>query len=164
MIWTLRNGLGTIWKKGHFLGRTPYIVCPLQSRLLLGTKTKMTAATFTIVFCCCCWVFFCVGSHVGCWIGSRVVILLNHTRLSLSSLGQSLQMDAHASDLDDSLNQHRRGGKLLTMVLMFVGGHCYYCWQFHIWWAHVVNSCTVFIGLFPLFCDGVTVDFSSSLP
>jgi len=31
-------------------------------------------------------------------------------------------MAAHASDLGDSLNQCRRGGKRLTMVMMFVGG------------------------------------------
>jgi hypothetical protein len=31
-------------------------------------------------------------------------------------------MAAHASDLGDSLNQHHRGGKQNTMVMMFVGG------------------------------------------
>jgi hypothetical protein len=31
-------------------------------------------------------------------------------------------MAAHASDWGDSFNQRRRGGKRLTMVMMFVGG------------------------------------------
>ncbi len=39
-----------------------------------------------------------------------------------STLGQPLRMAAHALDWGDSLNQCRRGGKRLTMVMMFVGG------------------------------------------
>ena len=39
-----------------------------------------------------------------------------------STLGQPLQMAAHALDWGNSLNQCRRGGKRLTMVMMFVGG------------------------------------------
>ena len=31
-------------------------------------------------------------------------------------------MTAHALDWGDSLNQRRRGGKWVTMVMMFVGG------------------------------------------
>ena len=40
----------------------------------------------------------------------------------LTTLGQLLQMAAHASDWGDSLNQGRRGGNQVTMVMMFVGG------------------------------------------
>jgi hypothetical protein len=39
-----------------------------------------------------------------------------------SALGQPLRMAAHVLDWGDSLNQCRRGGKRLTMVMMFVGG------------------------------------------
>ncbi len=39
-----------------------------------------------------------------------------------STLGQPLRMAAYALDWGDSLNQCRRGGKRLTMVMMFVGG------------------------------------------
>jgi hypothetical protein len=41
---------------------------------------------------------------------------------SITALGQPLQMAAHASDWGNSLNQCRRGGKRVTMVMMFVGG------------------------------------------
>jgi hypothetical protein len=39
-----------------------------------------------------------------------------------STLGQPLWMATHASKWGDPLNQHRRGGKRYTMVMMFVGG------------------------------------------
>jgi hypothetical protein len=50
-----------------------------------------------------------------------MVILLNLTKPNISALGQPLQMAAHALDWGNSLNPHRRGGKRLTMVVMFVG-------------------------------------------
>ncbi len=67
-----------------------------------------------------------------------MVILTIHIKPSLSALGQPLQMAAHASDLGDSLNQCRMGGKWITMAMMFVGGlrwcsmefpHNSYCWK-----------------------------------
>jgi hypothetical protein len=39
-----------------------------------------------------------------------------------SALIQPLRMAAHALDWGDSSNQRRRGGKQLTMVMIFVGG------------------------------------------
>jgi hypothetical protein len=50
-----------------------------------------------------------------------MVILLNQTKPNVSALGQPLQMAAHMLDWGDSLNPHCRGGKQLTMVVMFVG-------------------------------------------
>ncbi len=42
-------------------------------------------------------------------------------QIILNPLGQPLRMAAHASDWGDSLNPHRRGGKRLTMLVMFAG-------------------------------------------
>ena len=41
---------------------------------------------------------------------------------SLSALGQPLRMAAHASDWGDPSNYCHRGGKRVTMVMMFAGG------------------------------------------
>ena len=46
---------------------------------------------------------------------------MNYTKPNVSPLGQPLWMAAHALDWGDSLNPRRRGGKQLTMVVMFVG-------------------------------------------
>ncbi len=48
-------------------------------------------------------------------------MLLNYTYPNESALGQPLRMAAHALDWGDSLNPCRRGGKWLTMVVMYVG-------------------------------------------
>jgi hypothetical protein len=50
-----------------------------------------------------------------------MVILSNYTKPNVSAFGQPLWMAAHALDWGDSLNPCRRGGKRLTMVVMFVG-------------------------------------------
>jgi hypothetical protein len=50
-----------------------------------------------------------------------MVILSNYTKPNVSALGQPLRMAAHALDWGNSLNPHRRRGKRLTMVGMFVG-------------------------------------------
>ncbi len=47
--------------------------------------------------------------------------LLICIKLRNSALGQPLRMAAHVLDWGDSLHQRRRGGKQLTMVMMFVG-------------------------------------------
>jgi hypothetical protein len=39
-----------------------------------------------------------------------------------SALGQPLWMAAHTLDWGDSFNWRHRGGKRVTMVMMFVGG------------------------------------------
>jgi len=38
------------------------------------------------------------------------------------ALGQPLRMAEHASDWGDSLNRRRRGGKRVTMVILFMEG------------------------------------------
>ncbi len=48
--------------------------------------------------------------------------LMIHVKPHDSALGQPLQMVAHASNWGVSLNQCRRGGNRLTLVMMFVGG------------------------------------------
>jgi hypothetical protein len=49
-----------------------------------------------------------------------MVILSNYTKPNVSTLSQPLQMAAHALDWGNSLNPRRRGGKQLTMVVIFV--------------------------------------------
>ena len=49
------------------------------------------------------------------------VILSISIRPWVTALGQPFWMAVHASDWGDSLNQHGRGGKQNTMVMMFVG-------------------------------------------
>jgi hypothetical protein len=41
-IWTLRNGLGTIWKNVHFLGRTlyPQVDCAVWWRIAEGGRSR----------------------------------------------------------------------------------------------------------------------------
>ena len=48
------------------------------------------------------------------------VILPIYIKPRLTALSQPLWMAAHTSDWGDSLNQGRRGGKLNTMMMMFV--------------------------------------------
>jgi hypothetical protein len=50
-----------------------------------------------------------------------MVIVSNCTKPNVSALGQPLWMAAHALDWGNSLNPHRRRGKRLTIVVMFVG-------------------------------------------
>ncbi len=50
-----------------------------------------------------------------------MVILLNSTKPNVTALGQPLRMAIHALDWVDSLNPSLRGGKQLTVVVMFVG-------------------------------------------
>ena len=49
------------------------------------------------------------------------VILSISIRPWVTALGQPFWMAVHASDWGDALNQHGRGGKQNTMVMMFVG-------------------------------------------
>jgi hypothetical protein len=48
-------------------------------------------------------------------------MLSNYSELNVSTLSQPLPMAAHALDWGDSLNPRPRGGKRLTMLVMFVG-------------------------------------------
>ena len=49
-------------------------------------------------------------------------MLTIYIKLRISALGQPLWVASHVSDWGDSLNRRHRGGKLNTMVMMFVGG------------------------------------------
>jgi hypothetical protein len=63
-----------------------------------------------------------VKKLVAVKITNYTLDLLICIKPSISALGHPLQMAVHALDWGYSLYQRCRGGKRLTMVMMFVGG------------------------------------------
>jgi hypothetical protein len=62
-----------------------------------------------------------VENTSSCRIELSTLLFINYTKPSVSAFGQPLWMATHVSDWGNLLNPRCRGGKRLTMVVMFVG-------------------------------------------
>jgi len=63
-----------------------------------------------------------VENKMSCRIQLISLLFIDLYKPRLTVLGQPLRMADHASDWGDSLNRRCRGGKRVTMVMMFVVG------------------------------------------
>ena len=101
----------------------------------------------------------------------REYSLAKHTSTPIkphdSALGQPLRMAANGSDWGDSLNQHHRVGKWLTMVMMFVGGGL--CWCSTEWYGarlggSLCHTHNLTLRLFSRTCLHTTSDDDQTRP